>query len=298
MCFPEQMVIDYEHQTQKAEFNGLPAPAAGWSLKHEVRGDGVYVIPEWTEPAAGYIALKQYKYISPVFSYDSKTGEVLMLFMAGLTNTPGLSDLTELKPAMLKHFLTSQDEENNVDKELLKELGLPENATPDQVKAAVAALKTTAQAADDAKTTAEAQVATLTAEKTAADTELATLKAAKGTDADVVVVATLQSQVATLQAQLNTNEVAALVTEGLADGRILEGTRTWAEELGKKDVAALKGFLAAAPKIAALQGQQSAGMNHGGGASADGLTAEELAVCEATGMSVADLVAEKKLAAV
>jgi phage I-like protein len=312
---PEQMVIDYEHQTQKADFNGLPAPAAGWSINLEVRADGVYGLIDWTDKARAHITAREYRYISPVFSYDSKTGEVLMLHMAALTNTPGLTGLTELNPAMLKRFLSnaenvdavmlkqflnhSQVEENDVDKELLKLLGLDETAKPEMAVQAVAALQTILKTANEAKDAAVAQVAALKAEKEAATTELATLKAAQGNGSDVVAMAALQTQVVSLQAQLNANEVAALVAEGLADGRILESSRAWAEDLGKKDVAQLKGFLAVAPKIAALQGQQSAGMPHGSGATdASGLTADELAVCSSVGMTPAAFAAAKKELAV
>ncbi len=288
---PEQMVIDYEHQTQKAEFNGQPAPAAGWSISHELRDDGIYVVPKWTETAAGYIGRSEYKYISPVFSYSSTTGEVLMLYMAGLTNTPGLSGLTELKPEMLKRFLNNEDED--VDKELLKLLGLGEAAKPEEVKAALTALQANLTAANKDKDDALAQVATSTAEKETAVTELATLKAAQGEGSSVTVVAALQTQLATLQAQLNDSEVATLVKDGLDDGRILPSTKAWAEDLGKKDVAMLKSFLATAPKVAALTGQQSAGMTHAG-AGEEGLTADELAVCKSTGVAPKDFAALKK----
>jgi phage I-like protein len=297
---PEQMVIDYEHQTQKADFNGLPAPAAGWAITLEARTDGVYALIDWTDKAKAHIEAREYRYISPVFSYDSKTGEVLQLHMAALTNSPGLTGLTELNPAMLKQFLNhSQVEENDVKKELLALLAMAITATDSEVVGAVAMLQTDLKTANDAKDAAVAQVATLTTEKETAATELATLKKAQGTGSDVVAMAALQTQVVSLQAQLNANEVAALVAEGLADGRILESSRAWAEDLGKKDVAQLKGFLAVAPKIAALQGQQSAGMPHGSGATdASGLTADELAVCSSVGMTPAAFAAAKKELAV
>ena len=280
----ELMVIDYEHQTQKSAENGKPAPAAGWVVHIESRADGIYIVPKWTIEASGYIDREEYKYISPVFSYDSKTGEILMLFMAGLTNTPGLSGLTELKPEMLKSFLTSQ-EENKVDKDLLKSLGLPENATQDQVNAAVTQLNTQLS-------TADASVATLTAEKASVGAELATLKAA---DKGVTAVAALQTQVVALQAELNGSKVKSLVDEGMADGRILPAMKDWAESLGRSDVAQLQAFLKNAPKIAALQSQQSAGMTHGSGTTdASGLTADELAVCHSTGVSPKDFAAAKK----
>jgi phage I-like protein len=38
----------------------------------------------------------EYRYISPVFSFNAETGHVERLMALGLTNTPGLSGLTDL----------------------------------------------------------------------------------------------------------------------------------------------------------------------------------------------------------
>jgi phage I-like protein len=301
---PEQMVIDYEHQTQKAEFNGLPAPAAGWAIKLEARSDGVYARIDWTAEAAGFIKNKQYRYISPVFSYDGNTGEVLMLHMAALTNSPGLTGLTELNPAMLSRLTHLHDQSNptnqtnqpnqqiglHVKKELLALLALAATSTDADVVNKVATLQADYKTAQEHLNTANAQVATLTSSVEATGTELVTLKAA-GANTNVAAMAALQTQVATLQTQLTHNEVAGLVAQGLSDGRILESTKVWATELGKQDVAQLKSFLAAAPVITALTGQQSHGTQ--GATDANGLSADELAVCQSMGIAAEDFAKAK-----
>ncbi len=90
-------VIDYEHQTLQSKNNGNPAPAAGWFKKLEWReGDGLYVVDaRWTDIAGRMILAKEYRYISPVFTYD-KSGNVQGIHSAALTNTPALDGLTEL----------------------------------------------------------------------------------------------------------------------------------------------------------------------------------------------------------
>lgn len=282
---PEQMPFDYEHQTQKSDFNGMPAPAAGWAVtgSFELRADGLYATPDFTERAKQYIVDKEYRYLSPVFGYDAKTGEVQMLYMAALTNTPGLTGLTELNPAMLKHYLNHSTKDTDVNKELLTLLGLAATATPEDATAAVTALKAEA-----------AQVATLTAELATHKTEVATLKAAgASSDAGAQTIATLQASVAALTAQVEGSEVEKLVTAGLADGRILPATEKWARGL---PVAQLTSFLAAQPVIAALSQQQTAGKTHGaGGVDENGLTADELAVCSSMGMTAKDFAAAKLL---
>jgi phage I-like protein len=87
-------VVDYEHQTLLAAQNGHPAPAAGWFSKLEWRESGLFAIDvEWTERATQMIEGGEYKYISPVFAYDKKTGKVLRLLHAALTNNPALDGM-------------------------------------------------------------------------------------------------------------------------------------------------------------------------------------------------------------
>lgn len=90
-------VIDYEHQTLASAENGKPAPAAGWFRKLQWREDGLYIIDaRWNQQAREMLDTQQYRYVSPVFSYDRKTFEVLSLQSVALTNTPGLHGLTDL----------------------------------------------------------------------------------------------------------------------------------------------------------------------------------------------------------
>lgn len=88
------LVIDYEHQTLRTETNGRPAPAAGWFKRLEYRAAlGLFATDvRWTEAAARMIQAGEYRYISPVFSYD-ETGAVLRIISAALTNTPGLDGM-------------------------------------------------------------------------------------------------------------------------------------------------------------------------------------------------------------
>lgn len=94
----DDLVIDFEHQTQLAAKNGQPAPAAGW-FKHLVwrEGLGLFAVDvKWTAKAQAMLAAREYRYISPVFTFNAVTGQVERLLGAGLTNNPGLSGLTDL----------------------------------------------------------------------------------------------------------------------------------------------------------------------------------------------------------
>lgn len=96
-------VIDYEHQTLYADTGGHPAPAAAWFTALEWReGDGLYATDvKWTPRAAGYIEQDEYRYVSPVFSYDRGTGEVRELHMAAITNNPAIDGIADLAAAKL-----------------------------------------------------------------------------------------------------------------------------------------------------------------------------------------------------
>ncbi len=99
--------IDYEHATLHAKQTGNPAPAAGWFSALEWRpGDGLWAIGiKWTAAAAERIAACEYRYISPLFSYDAASGRVLQLLGASLTNDPGLDGLTDLAALAAQYLL-------------------------------------------------------------------------------------------------------------------------------------------------------------------------------------------------
>lgn len=92
------LAVDYEHQSLNARHNGQPAPAAGWieSLRYEP-GQGLFASIRWTEGAKAFIEQDEYRFISPVFSFNPKNGDVLELKGAALT--PMFPRLTGLVPS-------------------------------------------------------------------------------------------------------------------------------------------------------------------------------------------------------
>lgn len=256
-------VIDYEHQTLSAPESGNPAPAAAWFSELEWReGDGLYAIGvEWTAKASAMIEGDEYRYLSPVFNFD-KTGAVTELLMAAVTNFPGIDGLADVAAARFLH--QPHQEAIPVDKEMLKMLGLEEDATPEQIRAAIQALMDKAGEADKAKT-----------EMAAMRGQIDNPDPAKYVP--VSALTSLQTQMAALSTEIRTGEVDQLIKDGLEDGRLMKGMEDWARDLGKKDVAALRGYLDKAPAIAALRTQQTNGKNPPEGD--QHLSEEELAVC-------------------
>ena len=259
-------LIDYEHQTLYAETSGNPAPAAAWFENLEWReGDGLYATGvEWTQKATGLIEGDEYRYLSPVFKYDEDTGAVTELLMAAVTNYPAIDGIADVAAA--RYLQTPPQEVTPVDKELLEMLGLGEDATPEQVRAAIQALMDKAGEAETAKNDMEALRGRLD-------------KPDPAKFVPVSAVSELQTQVAALSTKLQTGEVDQLVKEGLDDGRLVKSMEDWARDLGKKDVAALRSYLDNAQPIAALSRQQTDGKKPPEGG--NHLTDEELAVCRA-----------------
>lgn len=329
-------VVDYEHQTLRKEENGQPAPAAGWIKAltwHE--GRGLFATVELTARAKQQIADGEYRYVSPVFAFHKRTGDVLDIRMAALTNTPAIDGMEPLAlRAAASYGLTLDDEEDPMNKKLLaalcavfaiaesaanddaliaaataakakldgydglvKALGVKADAKPEEVLAACSARIAELGQIRDALGIA-GDVAT-----DVAVTACAALKAkadASGSPdpkkyVEVSVVESLKKDIAALSARHVETEVNDLVESGLADGRLLPAQKQWATDLGKKDVAALSAYLKTAEPIAALRGSQTGGRNPvDAGDNAHGLTADELAVCSATGLAPEDFAKAKK----
>lgn len=257
-------VIDYEHQTLRAADNGKPAPASGWFGTLEWRADGLYATDvEWTTAAAAMIVAKEYRYLSPVFTYDSQ-GRVTGLLHVALTNNPALDELPDIGVAALSRLLpaaTPSKEDNNME-ELAEQLrwllNLPVGATIDDIKAQLTKLVDKLSAGQG---TAAASV-NLTAMLAEQQQRIAALSANQADPARFVSVDTmreLQNQVAALSGQLAGRQVDELVVAALSDGRLLPAQEQWARDLGKGNLPALQGYLDTAPKIAALSGTQTGG---------------------------------------
>lgn len=118
--------IDWEHATEIKAPKGEPAPAAGWIKELEVRDGAVWARVEWTKKGRQSLLDKDYRYISPGFFHDRK-GNITALSSAGLVNKPAL-DL----PAVAR-----DQGDYAMDPKILEMLGLPPEATPEDVYTAI-----------------------------------------------------------------------------------------------------------------------------------------------------------------
>lgn len=277
-------VIDYEHATLKvAKAGNGKALAAGWFRRLEMRADGLWALGvQWTAQAAQHITDREYRYLSPVFSYDAASGRVLSLLHASLTNDPGLDGLTDLAAALAAELSAhSPHQEPSMPetlKKLLAALGLQDTATETEALAAIAALRT--------------NVASLSAQVASPDpakyVQVSTLSALQAEHV------TVQGRLAALTAEIATGKVGQLVADGLVAGKLTPATEAWAKSLGESNQAALVAYLAAAPVVITPNGTQSGGNTPAGGGLA-ALSADAKRVCELLGVAEADY--QKTLAA-
>jgi phage I-like protein len=253
-----QMVIDYEHQT----LQGTIAPAAGWITRLIDKGKaGIWAAVEWTARAKEFLAKKEYKYVSPVFMKRLTDNPVMQLINVALTNQPNIDGMV---PLVNKLDLLSiyQDKEEKPMKELLKLLGLAENATETEAIAAVNKFMTPVVVANKAVLTAIGLAETATeADAIAAIGKLKTPShlvankagltalglAETASEAEITGtimamkqshdrVGALSQELANLKTDLVKKDATELVTQAMKDGKITPAQKEWADAYAARDL--------------------------------------------------------------
>lgn len=278
-----RVVIDYEHQTIHSETNGQPAPAAGWitSLAWDAHA-GLFADVEWTARAREYIKNGEYRYISPVFSFNPETGAITALHSAALTNNPALDGMMEAAARE-----NTQPQEDGMKKELQAALAaflaLEATATEDDVLAALKDKKPLAEVLKEK----DDQVAAL--KEQAPDPEKYVPAELLKTQTEKV--AELSAKLAELEKKSVETGLETEIAAALKDGRLPKSCETWARNIARTSPAALKSYLDTAVPTAALKGMQTDGKkpeNH-----TAVLTDDEKYACRVTGVSEEDFLAQK-----
>ena len=278
-----EFVIDYEHSTLKSKDSGQPAPAAGWfSALEYVPDDGLYATDvRWTDKAAAMLRAGEYRYRSPVFSFNKHTGLVDGFHSLALTNDPGLDVLPALAQLSAAGGLlladpistTTPQEPHHMDKlAILAALGLPASTTDDTALTALAALR---------------------GQVVAKDQEIAALQAKQFDPAKHIPLAEHQKvadQLAQLSAQADQAEHERLMSAALTDARILPANEAYWRA---QPLVALQAFLKDAKPLAALAGMQTTGQSPADDSGIVALSADEKAVCDLLGITAAEFLKSK-----
>lgn len=255
------ILYDYEHNSLWGD-----SRAAGWITKLVyVAGRGLFGCCEWVPDAAEAIAKKVYRYSSPCFLFDVKTGRPTQLLSVALTNNPALGDLGAVD--LVRRAALSAIPTGALANLYLTAAGrLPGNPTGDDML------------------TPE-QIAALTTERDTLKTTLATLTAERDTLS--AQVAALTAAQAAAAAKAEADEKAQLIETALSGEapKLVPAQKDWAD---KQPLAALKEYLDATAPIA-LSRQSDTGT---GGA--DGLTEAERAACSKMGVTPEQFLAARK----
>ena len=116
------MVVDYEHASEHRAPQGLDAPAAGWIDRLEIRNGAIWGKVEWTAQARQRIQAREYRFISPVFTFEKASSRIAALQSAALTNQPNLN-LTALNSSSADLMVARCRQEFATNAELRNEFG-------------------------------------------------------------------------------------------------------------------------------------------------------------------------------
>ncbi|MGI8839756.1 MAG: phage protease [Caulobacteraceae bacterium] len=268
-----EIAIDYDHQMVFGAKDGVggAAPAAGWIKSLDTKPDGVWARVEWTDAAAAKIKAREYRYISPFFSFDKATGALTRIWNAGLVNHPNFTELAAVAAAQL-------DTPEMDLKAVANALGLAETATIEKMTAAAAARK----AANDAKP-AEIEAAAAAAKAQVEPDPKAFVPMAVYTE--------LQARVNAIEETGAEAKATAAVDAAVKGGKITPAGRDHALKLYRADPVAFADFVGAAPVVLSGEAMDTAAAR----ANLDSpLTTEEKAAASAIGVSEEAYLASKK----
>lgn len=243
------LVVDYEHQTML----NMQAPAGGWIRKLRKGKDAIIADVEWTDKAAQYLKNKEYRYLSPVIRVR-KDRRVTAIHSVALTNVPAIDGMFAMcSDAGLDDFVKEDKMEL---KELAAILGLPEDATEEQVRSA---LKSAVQKKAEPEGSETPPAAETVAESTVANSTILGLlelpEDAKTEDVTAKIMSlkagdeTLAKRVEELEGQIRGKAADDAVETALKEGKVSAAQKEWARGYALKDPEGFAAFCAQAPAM-------------------------------------------------
>lgn len=219
------MVVDWEHASETRARQGLDAPAAGWIDQLEVRQGAIWGRVTWTEKAAAQIAAREYRYLSPVFTFEKTSARIAELVSVGLTNQPNLH-LTALN---------REDSPMPLSDALCQALELPVEADEATAINRVKALREGLRAAN-----ARAEQPSLDRFVPRADYDAVLARASNA-----------EQRLTAFETERHAATIKTLLDRGLAEGKIVPATLDYYQAMCQTEggIAAFEAFLAKAPAL-------------------------------------------------
>ena len=260
----KDLPVDWEHSSELKAREGEEAPASGWIKQLEIREDGsVWGRVEWTARGAASVSSKEYRYISPVFSYERESLRIISFRSCGLTNQPNLF-LNALNRA------THKEETSMELSQLLAALKLP----------------ATASFADALNSITKTQSDLTLALNAAASPPLDKFVPKADYDLALNRATAAETKLADQAKEVLETAINSEIDAALKAGKITPATQAYhvAQCRQEGGLDRFREFVAAAPSVADatdLGNKKAAGQD-------TALNAEDLRVCELMGLSVED----------
>ncbi|WP_273456386.1 phage protease [Nevskia ramosa] len=115
--FTRRLPVDINHSTEIKAPKGEESPAVGWIEELQARNGALWGRVAWTETGASALKGRDYRFVSPVFTYDRASTDIVRLTSAALVNNPNLplalnsagsvDPCPELAPMSLKAILVA-----------------------------------------------------------------------------------------------------------------------------------------------------------------------------------------------
>ncbi len=247
------IMVDYDHLSAFMPEDNGDQTAAGWIEELEVRDGQVWAKVSWTIRAARQIAEREYRFVSPEFMANKKTKEITKLDAVALVNRPAF----QMKALARKNPKTNGDPDM---KAIAKALGLPDDATEEQILTAINSQKTELASEKAAKVTPSTKDFMPRADY---DSVLARAETAEGELADA-------------KDETRKGEVEAVIASAVTAGKIAPASKghyvalAMASEEGFEEV---KKLCATLPKVGAGKSESDDDLD------ADGLTEDHRELC-------------------
>lgn len=276
------LVIDYEHAADNAEARARgPVAAAGWIKALRADAAGLWGRVEWTATARQMIEAGEYRYLSPTFLFDPRTGIICRLQGAGLVHRPNLplkalsaEGGADLEPPMLPADSSQTAVPDAVILAKLRTaLGLPAEATPEELLAVVGRM-----------VDALSRIAGKPKAEVAAMREAAQMVPDPARFVPVETMTAMLQERRQERAQVAEGQAQEKVRAAMQRGYISPAMKDWAVALCRSDEAAFDTFLEKSGPIFATIGRPSHARNLYQADAKPGVSAEELAVCTQLGL--------------
>lgn len=273
--------LDWEHATETRAPQGLDAPAAGWVEEVAAReGGSIWGRVDWTLRGRAMVEGKppEYRFVSPVFTFDATTGVIRRLVSVGLTNTPNL-----LLTALNRHSGDEGTDQLNreppetplsIATRLAAALGLAATATEDEIVTAVTETRAANRSVDLSSYAPRAEL-----------------------DAAVNRASAAEAALKTLKDEEQARAIDKVIGEAMDAGKVIPATE--AEYRGMCSVeGGLERFTNLVKVMPVVAGAAQSRAANKADAKSDGpnLTDEERAVCRALGQDEATFAANKQKA--